>query len=195
MTTHDGKTFTQEDLRGRWSLIYFGFTNCPDVCPDELDKMGSVVDSIGKFPLQSYQNLAGRFILKTESEYGPIMQPVFISCDPARDTPQQIRDYVQGDHSLQLLLSKPRAQWLLDFHPKLIGLTGTHEAVKACCKAYRVYFSTPPDAKPGDDYLVDHSIFFYLMDPNGEFVDAYGKSHSADVVRERVAESISAWKA
>lgn len=100
MTTHDGKTFTQEDLRGRWSLIYFGFTNCPDVCPDELDKMGSVVDSIGKFPLQSYQNLAGRFILKTESEYGPIMQPVFISCDPARDTPEQIRDYVQGDHSL-----------------------------------------------------------------------------------------------
>lgn len=83
---------------------------------------------------------------------------------------------------------------ILDFHPKLIGLTGTHEDVKACCKTYRVYFSTPPNAQPGDDYLVDHSIFFYLMDPNGEFVDAYGKSHSAALVRERVAECISSWK-
>lgn len=76
----------------------------------------------------------------------------------------------------------------------MIGLTGTYEAVKACCKVYRVYFSTPPNAKPGDDYLVDHSIFFYLMNPDGDFVDAYGKSHTADLVRERVATSISEWK-
>jgi len=157
LITHEGKPFTQEDLRDRWSLVYFGFTNCPDVCPDELDKMTSVVDSI-------------------ESEYGPVMQPIFISCDPARDAPGQIRSYLQ------------------DFHPKMIGLTGTYEAVKACCKAYRVYFSTPPNAKPGDDYLVDHSIFFYLMNPDGDFVDAYGKSHTADLVRERVATSISEWK-
>lgn len=79
-----------------------------------------------------------------------------------------------------------------DFHPKLVGLTGTYEAVKAACKQYRVYFSTPKDAKPEDDYLVDHSIFFYLMDPNGQFVDAYGKSHTAELVRERVAEAIAA---
>lgn len=81
-----------------------------------------------------------------------------------------------------------------DFHPSLVGLTGTYEAVKATCKAYRVYFSTPPNPAPGQDYLVDHSIFFYLMNPRGEFVDAYGKSHSSELVRDRVAEVISAWK-
>ena len=73
------------------------------------------------------------------------MIPVFITCDPARDSPQVVKKY------------------LSDFHPALVGLTGTWEQIKAVCKAYRVYFSTPPDVKPGDDYLVDHSIYFYLM--------------------------------
>ena len=44
-----------------------------------------------------------------------------------------------------------------DFHPRMLGLTGSYDAVKSACKAYRVYFSTPPSAQPGDDYLVDHS--------------------------------------
>lgn len=71
--------------------------------------------------------------------------PIFITCDPARDTPAVVKSY------------------LADFHPAMIGLTGTWEQVKAVCKAYRVYFSTPPNVKPGQDYLVDHSIYFYLM--------------------------------
>lgn len=77
----------------------------------------------------------------------------------------------------------------------MVGLTGTYDAVKATCKAYRVYFSTPPNTKPGDDYLVDHSIFFYLMDPAGQFVDAYGKSQTEETVRIKVAEAIQKWKA
>ncbi len=71
--------------------------------------------------------------------------PVFITCDPARDTPSVLKSY------------------LAEFHPGLVGLTGTWEQVKDVCKAYRVYFSTPEGAKPGMDYLVDHSIYFYLM--------------------------------
>ena len=74
-----------------------------------------------------------------------VMRPLFITCDPARDTPAVIKSY------------------LAEFHPALIGLTGTWEQIKAVCKAYRVYFSTPPNVKPGQDYLVDHSIYFYLM--------------------------------
>lgn len=97
--------------------------------------------------------------------------------------------------SAPLWLLRTHSSFPPDFHPKLVGLTGTYEAVKACCKAYRVYFSTPKDAKPGDDYLVDHSIFFYLMDPQGQFVDAYGKSHTAELVTERVEEAIAAAKA
>jgi len=50
LTDQNGKAFTHEDLMGKWSLVYFGFTNCPDICPEELDKMGVVVNSIGKIP-------------------------------------------------------------------------------------------------------------------------------------------------
>lgn len=125
-----GYKVTHKDLEGSFSLVYFGFTNCPDICPEELDKMGEVVDSI-------------------DATHGPIINPIFISCDPARDDLSLVSTYIA------------------DFHPRLVGLTGSYEAVKAACKAYRVYFSTPPNADPKGDYLVDHSIFFYLMDPEG----------------------------
>ena len=81
-----------------------------------------------------------------------------------------------------------------EFHPRLVGLTGAYAAVKATCKAYRVYFSTPPDAAPTDDYLVDHSIFFYFMDPAGRFVDAFGKATSVEQVVERVEKELGEWK-
>lgn len=109
--------------------------------------------------------------------YGPIAQPIFVSVDPARDSPSQI------------------AQYLKDFHPRLVGLSGTYEDIKAMCKVYRVYFSTPKDAKPDGDYLVDHSIYFYLMDPEGEFVEAFGKSNTADEVVSKVKEEIGKWEA
>jgi len=58
----------------------------------------------------------------------------------------------------------------------------------------RVYFSTPPDASPSDDYLVDHSIFFYLMDPRGKFVDAFGRSMGAPDVVTKVGAYLDEWK-
>lgn len=112
-----------------------------------------------------------------DKTYGPILQPIFISVDPARDTLPQMARYVR------------------DFHPRLIGLAGDYATTKATCKAYRVYFSTPPGTKPGDDYLVDHSIFFYFMDPDGKFVDAFGKSSTETDVIERVKREIEEWKA
>ncbi|CAE6497362.1 unnamed protein product [Rhizoctonia solani] len=153
LVSHENKPFSDTDLLGKWCLIYFGFTRCPDICPEELDKMGEVVDAI-------------------DATHGPIIQPVFISCDPARDSVPVVKKYTA------------------EFHPRLIGLTGTYEQVKAACKAYRVYFSTPPNASENDDYLVDHSIFFYLMDPKGQFVDAFGKSQTADMVKEKVDNAI-----
>lgn len=108
--------------------------------------------------------------------HGPIVQPVFISVDPARDTVKQVASYVA------------------DFHPRMIGLTGEYAAVKSVCKAYRVYFSTPPSAQPTDDYLVDHSIFFYLMDPQGRFVDAFGKASTMEDVVARVEKEVASWK-
>ena len=120
------------------------------------------------------------------------MRPVFITCDPARDTPEVLRQY------------------LSEFHPEIIGLTGTYEQVKDVCKQYRVYFSTPKDIKPGEDYLVDHSIYFYLMgefflyfakramltalDPEGDFVECIGRQDTADSATKAIADHINDWR-
>lgn len=82
---------------------------------------------------------------KVKEQCGDVMTPLMITCDPARDTPEVLKEY------------------LAEFHPAILGLTGTYENIKQTCKEYRVYFSTPPTVKPGQDYLVDHSIYFYLM--------------------------------
>ncbi|GAA6004880.1 hypothetical protein JCM10207_008440 [Rhodosporidiobolus poonsookiae] len=157
LTNQDGKQFGDQDLLGKWSMVYFGFTNCPDICPEELDKMTLVVDDVSK-------------------SHSTDILPVFITCDPARDDVKAVKSYVK------------------DFHPSLVGLTGSYDDIKKTCKAYRVYFSTPPTAKPGDDYLVDHSIFFYLMDPNGKFVDAFGRSMAAGDVTAKVRGYLDEWK-
>ena len=157
LVSSTGHPFTHEDFLGIFSLIYFGFTNCPDICPEELDKMSTVVDEVAK-------------------THGPVINPVFITCDPARDRVPLVAEYIA------------------DFHPRMIGLTGTYDEIKQACKAYRVYFSTPPGADPTTDYLVDHSIFFYLMDPEGKFVDAFGKSSTKDEVLGKVLDYIRRWK-
>ncbi|WFD34045.1 Cu-binding protein [Malassezia cuniculi] len=158
LVSSTGHPFTDDDLLGSFSLIYFGFTNCPDICPEELDKMGTVVEAIAK-------------------DHGEVINPVFVTCDPARDRVPQVAEYIA------------------DFHPRMIGLTGTYESIKECCKAYRVYFSTPPGADPTKDYLVDHSIFFYLMDPEGKFVDAFGKGSTAEEVHAKTDDYVRRWKA
>lgn len=126
LVDQDGRVFSSNDMLGRYALVYFGFTHCPDICPDELDKMALMYD-------------------KVRERCGDVLLPMMITCDPARDSPAVLKEY------------------LAEFHPDFIGLTGSHEQIKDTCKAYRVYFSTPKDVAPGQDYLVDHSIYFYLM--------------------------------
>ncbi|CAG7850749.1 SubName: Full=Probable SCO1-involved in stabilization of Cox1p and Cox2p {ECO:0000313/EMBL:CCA68493.1} [Serendipita indica DSM 11827] len=173
--------FTQDNLLGHWSLIYFGFTNCPDVCPEELDKMTEVVDRIGTSRLLHNGSRLDAFQQKRNMTLNTR------HIGPAGEIPRRC-----------ISLLYPLSDWMndapIDFHPRMIGLTGTYEQVKAACKSYRVYFSTPPNAKPGDDYLVDHSIFFYLMDPAGNFVEAFGKSSTADVVCTKFNEGLLDWK-
>jgi len=72
----------------------------------------------------------------------------------------------------------------------MVGLTGSFEKIAQVAKAYRVYFSKPPNVKEGEQYLVDHSIFFYLMGPNGEFIDVYNKSMNAKEVYDSVKNHI-----
>ncbi|KAI0105651.1 SCO1/SenC-domain-containing protein [Nemania sp. FL0031] len=157
LVDHEGRPFSSADLKGRYSLVYFGFTHCPDICPEELDKMAQMFDIV-------------------EAEKPGAVAPVFITCDPARDDPKVLKSY------------------LAEFHRGFIGLTGTYDDIKQVCKAYRVYFSTPKDVKPGQDYLVDHSIYFYLMDPEGDFVEALGRQHSPQQAAKVILEHVKDWK-
>ncbi|KAL7800095.1 SCO1/SenC domain-containing protein [Trichoderma ceciliae] len=154
----NGKTFTSQMMNGKHSLVYFGFTRCPDICPEELDKMARMLDIVdAKVPNNA-------------------LLPIFVTCDPARDDPPALKGY------------------LAEFHPKFIGLTGTYDQIKELCKKYRVYFSTPRDVKPGQDYLVDHSIYFYLMDPDGDFVEALGRQHSPEEGAQLIVDHLKDWK-
>uniref|UniRef100_A0A4W2E566 Thioredoxin domain-containing protein n=1 Tax=Bos indicus x Bos taurus TaxID=30522 RepID=A0A4W2E566_BOBOX len=116
LTTHTGEPKTDKDYLGQWVLIYFGFTHCPDICPEELEKMIQVVDEIDSIPTL------------------PNLTPLFITIDPERDTKEAIANYVK------------------EFSPKLIGLTGTKEEIDQVARAFRVYYSPGPKDED-EDYI------------------------------------------
>lgn len=132
LTDHTGKRVTDADFRGKPTLIYFGFTYCPDVCPTSLLLMQSALERLGP-------GAASR------------VNTILISVDPERDTTDVLKDYVEN------------------FGPTMVGLTGTRDEIAAVAKAYRVYYKKV-DGKDGAPYLVDHSSIFYLLDRRGRFV-------------------------
>ncbi len=120
------------DFRGRFLLIFFGYTGCPDVCPLDLAVMAEALDLLGEE--------AGR------------IQPLFVTVDPARDTPEVLAGFVAA------------------FHPRLLGLTGSEAQIRAIAKAYRVHRrKVIVDPEDPEDYLVDHGSLTYLMGPDGRF--------------------------
>lgn len=159
---NSGAECTEARLLGRWTLVYFGFTMCPDICPEELTKLSDALGIVGKHGYKVAADKSGS------------LTPIFISIDPERDSPARSAEYAKG------------------FHPAFVGLSGSLEQVKKAAKAYRVYFSK--DETAGDEYLVDHSIITYLMDPQGNFAEFYGKNSSAAEIAARIEAQMLAWK-
>lgn len=134
LTNQDGKPARDTDFRGKYLLIYFGYTYCPDLCPTGLQSIAHALDQLGPDAAK--------------------VQPLFITIDPARDTPAKLKEYAAS------------------FHPKIIALTGTPEAIAAVAKEYQVYYAKGENVEDGE-YLMDHSNLIYVMDPKGKFLTTF----------------------
>ncbi|MGJ3231802.1 MAG: SCO family protein [Oceanicaulis sp.] len=153
LVNQDGETVTDETYRGKAMLIYFGFTYCPDVCPMSLQIMDAALDRLNE-------------------EQRAAFQPLLISVDPERDTPEALKSYVESDA----------------FPEGLQGLTGTPEQVRAAARAYRVFYARIEDDGVSSEYTVDHSSLIFLMDQNGEFADVFPHGTSPEQLASRLQQ-------
>jgi protein SCO1/2 len=141
-----GETVTSAEVITEPTLIYFGYTYCPDVCPLDVDRNAAAVEIL--------------------EERGQSVTPVFITVDPARDTPEVVRDFADA------------------MHPRMIGLTGSDEQVAEASKAYRTYYKAHP---PVDgEYLVDHSTFSYLVTPEQGFLEFFRRELSPEEMADKI---------
>ncbi|WP_374599803.1 SCO family protein [Brevundimonas sp.] len=152
LVDQDGKPVDQSILNGKWSLVFFGFTYCPDYCPTTLAALEATQRQLG--------------------DKARDVQIVFITVDPARDTPQAMKDYLSSD----------------GFPEGVIGLTGTPEQVRTAADAYRAYYSQVGE---GEGYTMNHSLTVYLMGPDGKFraplAHDLGPQQAASVIERNMA--------
>lgn len=141
-----GARVSEREAIRKLTLVYFGYTFCPDFCLNNLSRNAIVAELL--------------------AERGVEVENVFISIDPERDTPEQVGDFTAA------------------IDPAIRGLTGTKREVAAAASAYRIYFRKAE----GDDefYLMDHSTFTYLMDPERGFLDFFASDVPAGQMAERI---------
>lgn len=154
LTGQDGKPLRLSDLRGKVVLLTFGFTHCPNICPTTL------------------ANLAWSYKLLTPEQQSKV-QVVFVSVDPARDTPERLAGYVPF------------------FHPAFRGAAGSPEELARVGKAYGVFYGAeaPPDLAKPEVYNVNHSAYVYLVDKAGRYAALYGHGQLSE--RERLAGDLA----
>jgi protein SCO1/2 len=145
LTDHNGRPFSNAALAGLPYAVFFGFTHCPDVCPTTLLEISNVLQRLG----------ADADRLKV----------VFVTVDPERDTPEQLRQYLDS------------------FDPRIIGLTGSEQQIAAVAKGWNAFHNKIPE---GDGtYTVVHSAYVYLMDRNNRLTGTMGFQDTED---EQVAK-------
>jgi protein SCO1 len=154
LTGKDGKPVRYSDFNGKYRIVYFGYTFCPDVCPLDL------------------QNIAQglRLFAKDDAGAAARIQPIFITIDPARDTPDIVGKYAAN------------------FGPSVIGLTGSPDQIGAVAKQWAVFFGKREDGS-SSDYLMDHSRAAYLMGPKGEPIALLPTEKDA----QAVADELEKW--
>jgi protein SCO1 len=132
LTDQDGKPFSDRVLAGKYRIMYFGYTFCPDVCPVDV------------------QNIAAglKLVEKQDPALGERIVPVFVTIDPARDTPAALKQFVSA------------------FHPRMVGLTGTPDAIAKVAKTFAIFYQKGEGTAGG--YLMNHSRQAYLMSPEGK---------------------------
>lgn len=143
----NGKAATDRDFAGRYRIVYFGYTFCPDVCPTDVATLARALRT---------------FEAKAADRASRIV-PIFVTVDPARDTPAVVREFTA------------------QFHPRMIGLTGSPAAIAAAAKAYGVAYSAQKPNAQGA-YLVDHSNIAYLMAPDGAPITLLPADQGAEAV-------------
>lgn len=139
-----GQVLTDAEIFTRPSFLYFGYTFCPDVCP-----------------FDTVRNAEAAEIL---AERGHDMQSVFVSVDPARDTPAVLADFAAN------------------ISPRMTALSGTEAEVAAAVRAYRAYYKA--HQAEDDYYLVDHSTFTYLVLPEIGFVEFFRREAEAETMAD-----------
>jgi len=132
LVNKDGDEVRWADFQGKYRILYFGYTFCPDACPMDVQAM---MLGFSRFE-DEHPALAEK------------VQPIFVSIDPARDTPEVVGEFAAA------------------FHPRLMGLTGTAEQVDKAASAFAAAYGRGEDTPQG--YLMDHSRIAYLMGPQGE---------------------------
>lgn len=154
LMTQKGKAVNDQDYLGQFQLITFGYTYCPDVCPTTLATMVNVLKSLG--------DRASR------------VQPIFITVDPARDTPARLAEYTAF------------------FDSRIIALTGPQAFVDKAIEHFRVTVRkvSEPGA-PADQYSMDHSAGMYLVGPAGEFITRFGYSMPPETISQRLGDYIN----
>ncbi len=125
---HSGKPRTMADFRGKVVVIFFGYTHCPDVCPTTLSEMRQVMQMLGSDAQR--------------------LQVLFVTVDPARDTPQLLSKYVPS------------------FHPSFLGLYGDPAATEKVARDFKIFYRISP-GKTADSYTVDHNAASLVFDPQG----------------------------
>jgi protein SCO1 len=153
LSTADGATVTDQTYRGKWLLVYFGYTSCPNSCPTTLFEVATALKQLGPDAAQ--------------------VQPLFITVDPQRDTPELMRQYTES------------------FDPRILALNGTPQQIAAATKEYGSYYVRHRTGPGAGDYVVDHSTYLYVMDPQGKFVRAFDGGTSGDQIADALRELIA----